>query len=106
MNDELKHFKDDMNCKKCIHYNICCAEHRDDPAMTFCADFVNKEYVITIDEAADLANRVYDNPCDNPYTEEYLPYVCDHKDTCNCSNVECWVQYFKHFKHYKDTEDK
>ena len=25
-------------------------------------------------------------------------YICDYKDTCNCSNVECWKQYFKHYK--------
>ena len=103
MNDILKHSKNNVNCKKCIHYNICYNESRDDPAMIFCADFLDKEYVITIDEASELTNKIYECPCNSSYAEEYLPYVCDHKDTCNCSNVECWVQYFKHFR-YREGE--
>ena len=90
--------KNDINCKKCIHYDICGDENIDDPAMTFCANFINKENIIIIDEAAELANKIYECPCNSSYTEEYLPYVCDYKDACNCSNVECWIQYFKHYR--------
>lgn len=87
----------ELSCRHCVHYEACHRRGKEIPAES-CRTFKNKDDIIGIQTAAELASRLYDNPCNSCYAEEYLPYVCDYKDNCNCSNVECWKQYFKHFK--------
>ena len=53
---------------------------------------------LSIDEIAEMVSEICDNPCNFSNTDEWLPYVCDYKDNCDCSNIECWKQYFKHSK--------
>lgn len=93
-------------CHDCLHEEACrniiekmnpAYKNKKITLKSKCSRFEEKTAYINIEEAAELASKIYTNPCDSIYTEEYLPYVCDHKHTCSCSNIECWKQYFTHY---------
>ena len=72
--------------------------------------FKNKNDYITVNEVAEiLSEEICDKPCNFSNVNEWLPHICNHKnnkDNCNCSNLECWKQYFKHSKRANEFWDK
>lgn len=48
----------------------------------------------TIEEVAEILNNIFDDyACNFNGNDEWLSYVCEHRNNCNCSSVECWKQY-------------
>jgi hypothetical protein len=64
-----------------------------------CPDFKNKADVVEVSKVAEILNKAFENdyPCNFCGIDEWLPYVCEYANTCDCSSVKCWEQLIKHY---------
>ena len=55
--------------------------------------------VVEVVKAAEILNDAFGNdyPCNFNNIDEWLPYVCEYANTCDCSYVKCWEQLIKHY---------
>lgn len=55
--------------------------------------------VVEVVKAAEILNDAFGNdvPCNFNNIDEWLPYVCEYANTCDCSSVKCWEQLIKHY---------
>ncbi len=55
--------------------------------------------VVPVVKAAEILNDAFGNdyPCNFNNIDEWLPYVCEYANTCDCSSVKCWEQLIKHY---------
>lgn len=91
-----------MSCKDCIHEDVCKIRHF--PSMfgltgDGCPDFKNKADVVEVSKAAEILDDAFGNdyPCNFNNIDEWLPYLCEYANTCDCSSVKCWEQLIKHY---------
>lgn len=49
-----------------------------------------------LDKFISIIAEIFDCPC-NFSPIEWLPYVCDYRDECDCGYKECWKQFLKHY---------
>lgn len=40
---------------------------------------------------------LFDVPCNFSPIDEWLPYLCEYGNECNCEYKKCWEQFFKHY---------
>ena len=50
-----------------------------------------------VEKISTILAELLDTPCNFSPTDEWLPYLCDHANTCNCEYKECWKQLFKYW---------
>lgn len=60
-----------------------------------------KGYADAVEKVATILAEMLDTPCNFSPTDEWLPYVCDYKYSCDCEYKECWKQLFKHWDERK-----
>jgi hypothetical protein len=55
--------------------------------------------VVEVVKVAEILNKAFENdyPCNFCGIDEWLPYVCEYANTCDCSSVKCWEQLIKHY---------
>lgn len=95
-----------MSCKDCLHEDVCKIRHF--PSMfgltgDGCPDFKNKADVVEVSKAAEILDDAFGNdyPCNFNNIDEWLPYLCEYANTCDCSSVKCWEQLIKHYDERK-----
>ena len=54
--------------------------------------------VVEVVKAAEILSNAFGNdcPCNFKNIDEWLPYVCEYGNTCDCSSAKCWEQLIKH----------
>jgi hypothetical protein len=87
-----------MTCKDCVHYAVCKfvePYHLD----IKCNHFKNKADFVEVKKAAEILDEAFGNdyPCNFNNMDEWLPYLCEYANTCDCSSVKCWEQLIKHY---------
>lgn len=86
-------------CKGCInHFEIKCKSCSVDDVIGFVEDLPTAD-VVEVVKVAEILNNAFGNdcPCNFKNIDEWLPYVCEYADTCDCSYVKCWEQLIKHY---------
>ncbi len=75
-------------------------------ALNYDRQQYKKGYADAVEKFATILAEMLDTPCNFSPTDEWLPYVCDYKNSCDCEYKECWEQIFKHWDERKcgDTE--
>ncbi len=55
--------------------------------------------VVKVSKVAEMLDDAFGNdcPCNFKNIDEWLPYVCEYGNTCDCSSVKCWEQLIKHY---------
>jgi hypothetical protein len=98
-----------FTCKDCVHYEACKDMYDgfsgdfDDCDFTLdCIDmglFKNKADFVEIKKVAEILDEAFGNdyPCNFKDMDEWLPYLCEYGNTCDCSSVKCWEQLIKHY---------
>ena len=89
-----------FTCKDCVHYEICLPNsqaygHKLKP----CTKYKNKADFVEVSKAAEILDEALGNdyPCNFNNIDEWLPYLCEYANTCDCSSVKCWEQLIKHY---------
>jgi hypothetical protein len=87
-----------MTCKDCVHYAVCKfvePYHLD----VKCNHFKNKADFVEVSKVAEILDEAFGNdyPCNFNNIDEWLPYLCEYANTCDCSSVKCWEQLIKHY---------
>jgi hypothetical protein len=61
-------------------------------------DFPNAD-VVEVVKVAEILDDAFGNdyPCNFNNIDEWLPYVCEYGNTCDCSSAKCWEQLIKHY---------
>lgn len=56
--------------------------------------FCEKSDMVEIDKIAELLDELFGNecPCNFNNFDEWLPYVCEYRHTCDCATKEGWKQ--------------
>ena len=93
-----------MTCKDdCLYSPVCrlpfnTSETQVDFAQV-CHHFKNKADFVEVSKAAEILNEAFGNdyPCNFNNIDEWLPYLCEYANTCDCSSVKCWEQLIKHY---------
>lgn len=70
-------------------------------------DFPNAD-VVEVVKVAEILDDAFGNdfPCNFNNIDEWLPYVCEYANTCDCSSVKCWEQLIKHYGERKIEDAK
>ena len=88
-------------CKDCIHYDVCQYHIDEETEMTVteCGNFKNKADFVEVEKAAEILAEQFGDmcPCNFNDIDEWLPYVCDHNNICDCSAKAGWEQFIKHY---------
>lgn len=70
-----------------------------------------EKYLYMLSDVLDLINHLqkekekifsilaelFDVPCNFSPIDEWLPYLCEYGNECNCEYEKCWEQFFKHY---------
>lgn len=99
-------------CKECLYYEVC-ADFRRNICETdqkrfeeykinsngICDNFKNKADFVEVDKVAEMFAEQFGDkcPCNFNDNDEWLPYVCEHANTCDCPCKEGWKQFIKHY---------
>ena len=77
--------------------NLCTAEDCED-ILKLVAELPTAD-VVEVSKAAEILDDAFGNdyPCNFNDIDEWLPYVCEYANTCDCSSVKCWEQLIKHY---------
>ena len=102
-----------MTCKDCVHYDLCKYNTYQQAHYfgkdkeiyitidnnTPCKFFKNKADLVEVSKAAEILDEAFGNdyPCNFNNIDEWLPYLCEYANTCDCSSVKCWEQLIKHY---------
>ena len=94
-----------MACKDCVHYEVCDKYnnvYERELSERYCAGceyFKNKADFVEVSKAAEILDKSFGNdyPCNFNNIDEWLPYLCEYANTCDCSSVKCWEQLIKHY---------
>lgn len=91
-----------MTCKDCVHYEPC-FEYGNilDPLIggVKCDSFKSKADYVEVEKVANMfAEQFGDCPCNFNSIDEWLPYVCEHNDVCECSVEAGWEQFIRHYE--------
>ena len=101
-----------MTCKDCVHYEVCDDIERlmltvnenleliyQNGVENSCLYFKNKADFVEVVKVAEILNDAFgnDSPCNYKSMDEWLPYLCEYGNTCDCSYVKCWEQLIKHY---------
>lgn len=87
-----------------MHYEHCLQMH--DWSGDATADNIKRDIeaqptadVVEVVKVAEILNNAFGNdiPCNFNNIDEWLPYVCEYANTCDCSSVKCWEQLIKHY---------
>lgn len=63
------------------------------------ADHLIENGVVEVVKVAEILSNAFGNdyPCNFYGIDEWLPYLCEYANTCDCSSVKCWEQLIKHY---------
>ena len=102
-----------MTCKDCVHYEVCQNITFEEAKLSVkaetvivtiknrivCKFFKNKADFVEVSKAAEILDEAFGNdyPCNFNNIDEWLPYLCEYANTCDCSSVKCWEQLIKHY---------
>lgn len=92
-----------MTCKDCVHSPVCRLPFNKSKIQINCVEvcnhFKNKADFVEVSKAAEILNEAFGNdyPCNFNNIDEWLPYLCEYANTCDCSSVKCWEQLIKHY---------
>ena len=100
-------------CKDCLHIELC-QYNTYQEAHYFgkdekiyitiknrcaCKFFKPATDVVEVKKVAEIfAEQFGDCPCNFNNIDEWLPYVCDHHNACDCSIKEGWEQFIRHYR--------
>ena len=90
-------------CKDCVHSPVCRLPFNNSKTQINCVEechhFKNKADVVEVKKAAEILDEAFGNdyPCNFKDMDEWLPYLCEYGNTCDCSSVKCWEQLIKHY---------
>ena len=76
------------------------ARYIDADAYAFPGDLVNEPTadVVEVDKVAEMfVEQFGDFPCNLNDNAEWLDLHCEHTNTCDCSQKECWKQFIYHY---------
>ena len=64
--------------------------------------------VVPVVRAAEILSDAFGNdyPCNFNNMDEWLPYLCEYANTCDCSSVKCWEQLIKHYGEKGGVQDE
>ena len=98
-----------FTCKDCVHYNVCGYHIDEETFMTTeeCSHFKNKADFVEVKKVAEMLNDLFGDKCPCNYNDidEWLPYCCEHANTCDCPCEDGWVQFIKHYDKRKEGAD-
>ncbi len=59
--------------------------------------------VVEVDKVAEMFAEQFGDkcPCNFNSNDEWLPYVCEHTNTCDCPCKEGWKQFVKYYAERK-----
>ena len=92
-----------MTCKDCDRQIVCRYYTQwinvEQTKTDRCQYFKNKADVVEVKKAAEILDEAFGNdyPCNFKDMDEWLPYLCEYGNTCDCSSVKCWEQLIKHY---------
>ena len=93
-----------MTCKECIHEELCNYEDEQSGGVSpyfpnnKCRWFKNKADFVEVKKVANMfAEQFGDCPCNFNGIDEWLPYVCEHNNVCECSIEAGWEQFIRHY---------
>lgn len=90
------------NCYECIHY-YACSDVGDDGFCYLkldrtCKHFKHKADFVEVKKAAEMfAEQFGYCPCNFNNIDEWLPYICEHSNVCECSVQAGWEQFIRHY---------
>jgi hypothetical protein len=64
-----------------------------------------KGYADAVEKFATILAEMLDTPCNFSPTDEWLCFLCDYCNTCDCEYKECWKQFFKHYDNRETVGD-
>jgi hypothetical protein len=101
------------NCIDCLHFDVCQYDEQEQAVINLkssyrdisndiadgCRFFKNKADFVEVKKAAEILDEAFGNdcPCNFNNIDEWLPYLCEYANTCDCSSVRCWEQLIKHY---------
>jgi hypothetical protein len=84
------------------NHHLTMGNYSADSATQDCIEAVINAPAADVVEVSKVAKILYDAfsndcPCNFKNVDEWLPYVCEYANTCDCSSVKCWEQLIKHY---------